>query len=87
MYAFEVQQPETAKSKLDGLRTHYSLPSTAEPYFEVHSANWHESQKILTSLEKLPVVDQTKARQACERMSETLWNALTGIYEKACIQQ
>lgn len=87
MYAFEVQQPETAKSKLQGLKTHYSLPVEAEPYFEVHSSNWHESQKILASLERLPAEEQVQARQACEKMSESLWNALTGIYEQTCIQQ
>src|SRR3990170_4032409 len=33
MYAFEVQQPETAKSKLQGLKTHYPLPVEAGSYF------------------------------------------------------
>jgi len=81
MYAFEAQQPATAKSKLDGLKTHYSLPASVEPYFEVHSKNWHESEKILTALEKLSPADQALAEEACERMAQTLWNALTGIHE------
>jgi pyrroloquinoline quinone (PQQ) biosynthesis protein C len=85
MYAFEAQQPETAKSKLIGLKTHYSLPAGVEPYFEVHSSNWHESAKILKALSALTPEEQTQALAACERMSEALWNALTGIHEKTCM--
>ena len=43
LYAFEVQQPATAQSKLDGLKAHYHLPSGVEPYFEIHSHNEHEA--------------------------------------------
>lgn len=85
MYAFEAQQPATAKSKLDGLRTHYSLPAKVEPYFEVHSANWHESVKILSALEKLTFDEQAQAEKACAQMAESLWNALTGIHEKTSL--
>jgi len=83
MYAFEAQQPATAQSKLDGLRTHYSLPAQVEPYFEVHSANWHESEKILAALESLSPAEQTQARAACDLMARALWDALTGIHDTA----
>jgi len=85
MYAFEAQQPQTAKSKLDGLKTHYSLPEAVEPYFEVHSSNWHESEKILKAISALTTDEQAQALAACEKMSESLWNALTGIHEKTCV--
>ena len=85
MYAFEAQQPETAKSKLYGLKAHYSLPADVEPYFEIHSANWHESEKILQAISALSTEEQTQALAACEKMGESLWNALTGIYEKTCV--
>jgi len=85
MYAFEAQQPATAKSKLEGLKTHYSLPAEVEPYFEVHSANWHESEKILASVEKLSPEEQTQVEQACEKMAEALWNTLTGIHGETCL--
>jgi len=85
MYAFEAQQPETAKSKLEGLKAHYSLPVIVEPYFEVHSANWHESKKILSALEKLSSDEQDQAYDACEKMAGALWNALTGIHEETCL--
>ncbi len=85
MYAFEAQQPATAKSKLDGLKTHYNLPQGVEPYFKVHSANWHESEKILRQIESLPVDEQARALAACEQMAASLWDALTGIHDATCV--
>ncbi len=40
MYSFEAQQPETAASKLDGLRKYYSIPSEGE---EVFQSPFHQS--------------------------------------------
>ena len=85
MYAFEAQQPATAKSKLDGLKTHYSLPPEVEPYLEAHSANWHESEKILSALEELTLEEQAQAEKACAQMAKSLWNALTGIHEQTSL--
>ncbi|UYN89548.1 MAG: iron-containing redox enzyme family protein [Anaerolineales bacterium] len=84
LYAFEAQQPDTAKSKLDGLRAHYSLPANTEPYFEVHSANHHEAAKLLTAINGLNSEEQAEALAACEQMSAALWDALTDIYDKHC---
>jgi len=80
MYAFEVQQPETAESKLDGLRKYYPVSGEAEEYFKVHAVNHHESEKLLASIAELPEVDQAEAVEACEEMSKALWDALEGIY-------
>jgi pyrroloquinoline-quinone synthase len=85
LYAFESQQPATAQSKLDGLRAHYRLPAEVEPYFEVHSHNEHEARKILAQIEALPPAGQEQAEQACSRMAEGLWNALSGIYGEECM--
>ena len=85
MYAFEAQQPATAKSKLNGLKAHYTLPAEVESYFEIHSSNWHESEKILIALDNLSPDEQAQAEAACARMAESLWNALTGIHEKTCL--
>lgn len=86
LYAFEVQQPDTAQSKLQGLKTWYSLPPKSEPYFEVHSNNAHESRKILAQIESLSAADQDRAVDACGEMAEALWDALSGIYEKTCMK-
>ncbi len=84
LYAFESQQPATAQSKLDGLRCHYDLPQTVEPYFEVHSQNQHESEKLLDRIELLSSDEQEEALDACKAMSVALWDALNGIYEAEC---
>jgi pyrroloquinoline-quinone synthase len=82
LYAFEVQQPATAQSKLDGLITHYTLPAAVEPYFEIHSHNEHEAAKLLARIEAGSSADQDRAAQASAEMAEALWNALSGIYGK-----
>jgi pyrroloquinoline-quinone synthase len=83
MYAFEAQQPATAKSKLDGLRKHYSLPG-GERYFLAHANNQHEAAKLLELISDLPADGQAEALAACQQMSEALWNALSDIYEVHC---
>ncbi len=85
LYAFEAQQPATASSKLKGLQMHYQLPEEVQPYFETHSSNWHESEKLLGWMETLSAEEQVTARAACEEMAQALWNALTGIHEATCM--
>ena len=80
LYAFETQQPETAKSKLEGLRKFYNLDAKVEPYFEEHSHNEHEAEKLLARIEELPEDEREVAFAACETMSKSLWDALTGIF-------
>ncbi len=81
LYAFEAQQPATAQSKLDGLKTFYQLPETVEPYFETHAHNEHEAEKLLARIGTLPSEDHTTIVQACEQMSIALWDALSGIHD------
>ena len=82
LYAFEVQQPETATSKLDGLRKFYDLSSEADEYFIEHTHNHHEAEKLINLMESLSKEDQEKAIMACEEMSKALWDGLTGIDEE-----
>jgi len=84
MYAFEVQQPATAQSKLDGLKAYYRLPAGAESYFKMHSHNEHEARKLLDRIEATSADDQAHAVQACAEMAHSLWNGLSGIYDKDC---
>lgn len=83
LYAFEAQQPATAQSKLEGLQVFYGFAE--EPYFKAHSSNWHESEKILRQMEDLSPAEQQEARLACERMTEALWDALSGIHAATCM--
>ena len=84
LYAFEAQQPETAKSKLSGLKAFYQLPEKVEPYFETHSHNEHEAEKLLARIAELSPDDQQTVVHACEQMSSALWDALTGIHDAEC---
>ena len=81
LYAFEVQQPATAASKLEGLKTHYAtLPKAVQPYFKAHENDVEERDMLEAMIEKLPADQQAIAKASCARMSEALWNALTGIH-------
>ena len=84
LYAFEAQQPATAQSKLTGLKAFYQLPKSVEPYFETHSHNEHEAEKLLTYIGTLPSDSYATVVQACEKMSAALWDALTGIHDAEC---
>ena len=84
LYAFEAQQPATAQSKLEGLKTFYQLPKTVEPYFETHSHNEHEAEILLERIAELPSESHATVVEACEQMSVALWNALTGIHDAEC---
>ena len=85
LYAFEAQQPETAKSKLAGLKEFYQLPEKVVPYFETHSHNEHEAEKLLERINAVSSGAQEMAVQACEQMSRALWDALTGIHDAECL--
>ena len=84
LYAFEAQQPATAQSKLMGLKAFYQLPKSVEPYFETHSHNEHEAEKLLKHIGTLPSDSHDTVVQACEKMSIALWDALTGIHDVEC---
>ncbi|HEX9744256.1 MAG TPA: iron-containing redox enzyme family protein [bacterium] len=86
MYAFEIQQPGTASTKLEALRKFYSLdPETSEEYFYEHCHNEHESDLLLEMTEDLSVDEKVACIDACAEMSEALWDALTGIQEKCSL--
>lgn len=87
LYAFEVQQPQTASSKLAGLREFYPQldPELYTPYFEVHSRNYHESEALAEMMLKLTPEEQAQAVAGCERMCRALWDMLSGIHgAEAC---
>lgn len=79
LYAFERQQPATATSKLAGLRAFYALGPEAERYFDEHTRNQHEADKLAARIEGLDADGRERALTACREMSEALWDALTGL--------
>jgi pyrroloquinoline-quinone synthase len=83
LYAFEAQQPGTSRSKLEGLKAHYSVSEAGTKYFALHAVNWEESGKILEHMENLSHAGQAEAFLACGQMAESLWSALTEIHNSA----
>jgi pyrroloquinoline-quinone synthase len=79
LYAFEAQQPATAKSKLEGLREHYDLPETAEAYFIIHADDDSEPKLLLERMQQLPRQSRDRAVEACREMCQALREALDGL--------
>ena len=79
LYAFEAQQPTTARSKLDGLRLHYEVPAAGETYFELHADDDHEAEELLEGILALSPEDQSRAVAACESIASALWRGLDGV--------
>jgi len=85
LYAFEAQQPNTAKSKIEGLEAHYNdLPEDVKPYFAVHIDDIHEREWIIERLSALPEAEQKEAIAACEKVAKGLWDALSEIHVPYC---
>jgi pyrroloquinoline-quinone synthase len=79
LYAFEAQQPSTAKSKLDGLREHYGVGEEGEAYFVLHAGEYGERDVLGAEMMKLSAADRAVAVAACERTCVAMWNALSGF--------
>ena len=80
LYAFELQQPQTAETKLAGLKTHYAhLGEGVKPYFEAHVGESGEDTLLEAKLAALSPADQQIAAKACEAMASALYNALSGL--------
>jgi len=79
LYAFEHQQPATAKSKLEGLRRHYNLSPDAEVYFDIHQDDEEEPRWLAQQMETLSDAEFALSTHACEQMANALWRALDGV--------
>lgn len=79
LYAFEAQQPASAKSKLEGLRARYNLPESAEPYFIIHADDDSEPKLLLERIAQLPRLDRERAVETCREMCQALRAALDGL--------
>jgi pyrroloquinoline-quinone synthase len=79
LYAFESQQPSTARSKLDGLRAHYEMDDETAAYFRLHADDCREREELRALAARLAPVELARARAACERACEAMWSALDGL--------
>ncbi|MDQ2934817.1 MAG: hypothetical protein M3R49_07515 [Chloroflexota bacterium] len=82
LYSFEVQQPATASSKLDGLRQHYAgtVDTDAQQYFVEHAVETDEPAMLAELIEGLSDGQFARARTACAIFSAAAWGALNGVY-------
>ena len=82
LYSFEVQQPKTATSKLDGLREHYAgtVGTDAQRYFVEHAVETDEPAMLAAKIEALSDGEFARARTACAIFSAAAWGALDGVY-------
>ena len=81
LYAFEVQQPKTAHSKLDGLNAHYDLVESAKTYFRVHLDDEDEVELLRERMRSLSQDDLARAEAACKDSCVALRDALDSLYE------
>jgi pyrroloquinoline-quinone synthase len=87
LYAFESQQPFTAQSKAAGLKEHYAqLPDCCGEYFRLHEADFEEPALLAGKMNALSEHEQERALAACERMTQSLHDALTGIHAPYCVE-
>merc|ERR1719464_6935 len=86
LYAFEVQQPSTSRTKLTGLAKHYSHLETNGEYFEHHADDYGEAKMLEEKFNAMGEKDKEVAVEACRETSKALWDALDSVYtgDKQC---
>lgn len=83
LYAFEAQQPETSRSKLEGLKEHYKeVSGKALTYFEIHQDDLDEPALLLRKIEALPEDKKAIALSACGEMAKALRVGLDSLYDE-----
>lgn len=83
LYAFEAQQPKTSRSKLDGLKEHYSFTERGMEYFVVHADDVAEAELLRSMVEKMSDDEFQRAKGACTTVCAAMWSALDGVYYNA----
>lgn len=82
LYSFEVQQPATAQSKLDGLREHYAgaVDEAGQRYWVEHAVETDEPAMIAARIDALDDDGFARVRTACATFSAAAWGALDGVF-------
>jgi pyrroloquinoline-quinone synthase len=82
LYSFEVQQPKTATSKLDGLREHYAgtVGEVGQRYWVEHAVETDEPAMLARRIDALSDEEFARAKTACALFSAAAWGALDGVY-------
>jgi pyrroloquinoline-quinone synthase len=80
LYAFEAQQPHTSRSKLDGLKEHYTVGEEGQEYFKVHADDFAEAELIREKIASLTDEEFARTKTACTIVCAAMYGALDGIY-------
>ncbi|KLT22022.1 coenzyme PQQ synthesis protein C [Wolbachia endosymbiont of Armadillidium vulgare str. wVulC] len=81
LYAYERQTPEISKSKIEGLKKHYSINDERSlKFFTVHmeADEWH-SEECANLIADLSEEEQEKVMQGAKKGAKLLWGFLDGI--------
>ncbi len=83
LYAYERQTPEVSKSKIDGLKKHYSVcdEKTLE-FFSIHQKadEWH-TEELIGLIDRLSKSEQEKVAHGAMKGARLLWSFLDGMAE------
>lgn len=87
LYAYERQIPQTAASKIIGLKQFYNIDDEATlKFFLVHlEADVEHSEATKTLMQELSPVEKIKAEKAAKKIAQSVWNMLSGIQSKITI--
>lgn len=81
LYAYERQTPEVSKSKIEGLKKHYSINDERSlKFFTVHmeADEWH-SEECANLIADLSEEEQEKVIQGAKKGAKLLWGFLDGM--------
>jgi len=79
VFAFEHQQPEISKSKLEGLKRWFNIDDKGKRYFEEHSKKSDEIEILEKEIMSMTDEEFARCKNAFEITVNTLWNLLTDI--------
>ncbi len=83
LYAFEHQQPEISRTKLEGLERWFNVEERGKEYFREHSGNSHEVEILEREMAGMTDGEFVRCRQAFDRTVNALWDLLTDIQRMA----
>jgi pyrroloquinoline-quinone synthase len=87
LYAYESQFPGVARAKIEGLVDRYGIEDEETlRFFRVHErADVEHGAVCRALLDRLPENEQGEAIAAGEELAGALWNFLTGVEARACV--
>jgi pyrroloquinoline-quinone synthase len=82
LYAYESQTPAVAKTKVEGLRSHYGIDGEAVAYFELHGElDIEHTEGLVAALEQVATTPDAEADAVAGARAgaEAVWKILDGV--------